>query len=90
MTQTSDNTNHYHHVRLDSAGRLLIPVSLRRKLHIQEGDTVLLTEDEAGVKIRTLIAVVRNSQDYFKQFIPPGVSLVDELLKDRRDEASRE
>lgn len=79
-----------YHVKLDSAGRVLIPARLRQKLHVREGDTLVFTEDQAGAHLQTLAEVIKQSQDYFAQFAGPGVSLVDELLQDRRDEAARE
>lgn len=79
-----------HRVRLDPAGRMLIPARLRQRLNVKEGDTLLLTESESGLRIQTLAEVVKETQDYVRQFIPAGVSLVDELLQERRDEAARD
>jgi hypothetical protein len=33
---------------------------------------------------------MRRAQELVRSFIPPGVSLVDELIADRRAEAARE
>ena len=89
--QTEQNTPHqHHHVRLDSAGRVVIPAELRRRWHLDKGDTLLLVEEPSGVRMQTMKQVVQESQAYFRQFIPAGVSLVDELIAERRAEAARE
>ena len=80
----------HHRVRLDKAGRIVIPAGLRRHWHLKTGDTLLLTEEASGATLRTLDNVIKETGAYFKRFIPAGVSLVDELLADRRDEAARE
>lgn len=80
----------HHHVRLDSAGRIVIPAELRKRWHVDRGDTLILTENPSGVQLRTMAEVVQETQDYFREFIPAGMSLVDELHADRRLEASRE
>ena len=40
--------------------------------------------------MRPLDAVIREVQAYFADVAPPGVSLSEELLRDRREEAQRE
>lgn len=37
-----------------------------------------------------LINVVQKAQEYFKSVVPEGVSLIDELLAERKEEAKRE
>ena len=89
--QPSPHTGHVvHHVRLDAAGRVVIPAELRRRWNVDKGDTLLLTEDASGVRLQTMDEVIRQIQEHFSQLIPPGVSLVDELLADRRAEAARD
>lgn len=51
---------------------------------------LVVEEDERGVRLKTLDDAVREAQEYFQQVIPKNVSLVDELIEDRRQEAARE
>ena len=78
-----------HHLRVDAAGRVVIPADLRRRWHVGQGGTLVLTEDEHGVRLKSLEDVVRDSQDYFLKFTD-GASLVDELLAERRTEVERD
>ncbi len=43
-----------------------------------------------GIEIKTLDEVIREAQELCARYVKPGVSLVDELLRERREEAARE
>jgi AbrB family looped-hinge helix DNA binding protein len=79
-----------YHVRVDSAGRVLIPATSRQRLGIGQGDEVLLEVDDRGIHITTAAQALKDAQDYLAQFKKPGESVVDELIRERREEASRE
>lgn len=89
MQQETGQPNH-HHVRLDSSGRIRLPVSLREKLGIEHGDPVVVIEDDHQFRIETATDSLRKAQNYFSSFVPEGVSLADDLISERRDEAARE
>jgi hypothetical protein len=46
--------------------------------------------EEGEIKLLTPQAAMRRAQAIVRQFVPEGVSLVDELIADRRREAARE
>jgi AbrB family looped-hinge helix DNA binding protein len=78
-------------VRLGPDGRVVIPAALREALGLKEGEPLLAEIGGDGeVHLLTRKAAVRRSQAFVRQFIPEGVSLVDELLEERRREAARE
>ena len=70
-------------------GRIVIPAEIRRELALKEGDELialveqgellLLTRDQLWARLRAAFANV-----------PAGVSLADELVAERREEARRE
>ena len=77
-------------VRLGPDGRVVIPATMREALALKEGD-VLFARLEAGeIKLLTPQAAMRRAQAIVRPFVPEGVSLVDELIADRRREAARE
>lgn len=90
MHESTTHVSAKHHLRLDAAGRIVIPAELRRRWRVEPGDTLLLTEDDTGVRLRTLNEVIRETQKYFRSHIPEGTSLVDELLAQRRADADHE
>jgi AbrB family looped-hinge helix DNA binding protein len=70
-------------------GRLVVPAPLRRQLGIETGDVLVArAEDDCLVLERrdAILARVRRRL----AVVPADVSLVDELIAERREEASRE
>ena len=76
--------------RLVSGGRLQIPARVRRELGLKDGDTVLIEAVEGELRVRPYRAAVARAQQIVRKYIPEGVSLSDELIADRREEAERE
>lgn len=76
--------------RLDSSGRIVLPREVRERMSLKFGDGVLLIDDSNGVRLETPEQSLREAQSYFKSLVEPGVSVVDELLRERREEAARE
>lgn len=79
-----------HHIRVDSSGRIRLPIELREKLGVSNGDCVVVFEHEDEVRLETAARALARAQDYFPSFVPEGVSLVDDLLKERHAEARDE
>lgn len=75
---------------LGSRGRLVIPASLRERVGWKEGDRmILIVDEENNVRLVSSADVARQTRGMFAH-IAPGVSLVDELIADRRAEAAAE
>jgi AbrB family looped-hinge helix DNA binding protein len=77
-------------LRLGPDGRVLIPAAFREALGLSEGDTLIASLNDGELNLLTRGAAVRRAQAIVRQFVPEGVSLVDELIKDRRREVERE
>lgn len=71
-----------------SAGRVVLPSELRKAFGIEDGAEVVFSRTEHGIEIRTLDEAIRQAQALCAKYIPPGVSLVDELREDRRRDAA--
>jgi AbrB family looped-hinge helix DNA binding protein len=82
--------NTVEHVKLNDDGRIVIPAAARRELGLKSGDTLILESDGTSLLIRTAEAVLEETQTYFRQFVTPGESVVDELIAERRAEAAHE
>ena len=78
------------HTKLGEGRRVAIPAELCQRYGIEPGDPVVLEPSDSGIVMRPLDAVIREVQAYFADAAPPGVSLSEELLRDRREEAERE
>ena len=76
--------------RVTQGGRIVIPADMRKRLGIEIGETVNIEENEDSFKVTTSRAALRRIQNSFKGLVPEGVSIVDELIADRRREAENE
>jgi AbrB family looped-hinge helix DNA binding protein len=85
-----DREHESYRARVDSAGRVLIPASSRQRLGIGQGDEVLVEVDDRGIRITTTAQALKEAQEYFATIKKPGESIVDELIRERREEAARE
>ena len=82
--------NQPYRVRVAAGGRIVIPAEVRQELGVKEGDELILSPSECGYRMSTVEQVVREAQAYFRQFKRPGVSVVDEFIEERRQEAAKE
>jgi AbrB family looped-hinge helix DNA binding protein len=78
------------HAKLDSAGRLLVPAELRESLGLKPGGSVVLEVQDGVLRIVSQRQVMREAQAVLRRYVPAGVSLVDELIAERRREAAKE
>jgi bifunctional DNA-binding transcriptional regulator/antitoxin component of YhaV-PrlF toxin-antitoxin module len=77
-------------VRLGPQGRLVVPVDLRRELSLDEGSELTIRSDGHRLILEPRTEVLRRLRSRFKRPTDAGVSLADELLADRREEARRD
>ena len=78
------------HTKLDSAGRLLVPSELRESLDLKPGTNVVLHVENGELHIVSQREVMRKAQALLRRYVPEGVSLVDELIAERRRETAKE
>lgn len=77
--------NTAHAVKMGDRGRLVVPADLRQRQHWDQGTPLIFVETADGVLVATreqMKARVR------KQLA--GTSLVEELTRDRREQAAKE
>lgn len=76
--------------KLTEGGRVVIPVELRKKLGMEIGDNLSIELRGDSLQITTGHAALRRIQKLVRKHVPAGVSLVDELIAERREEARNE
>lgn len=76
-------------VTLDAEGNMVIPAEQRRALGLEAGQRVTLRLDMQPQHANTAAAIER-IQQLVRRHVPAGVSLVDELLAERRAEVNYE
>lgn len=76
-------------VKVGPKGRVVVPASIRRELGVEEGTELLARVEGDGIVLEPRTAAIRRIQELFAH-VPRDVSLVDELIAERREEARRE
>lgn len=76
--------------RVNENGRVVIPASYRKALGIKTGDKVILRMEDDELRITTIQRRIERAQRVVRKYVKPGVSLVDELIAERREAAERE
>jgi bifunctional DNA-binding transcriptional regulator/antitoxin component of YhaV-PrlF toxin-antitoxin module len=71
-------------------GRLVVPTELRRKIGLSQGGALVARIDNGALILEPLDQVIADIQREVARYVPPGVSLVDELIAERRAEATDE
>ncbi|BCM87718.1 AbrB/MazE/SpoVT family DNA-binding domain-containing protein [Methylobacterium indicum] len=79
-----------HSATIHEGGKMVVPADLLRELGLQDGDTVALDVVEGMLRVRSRDAVIAEIQALARGFVPEGVSVVDQLIAERRGEAARE
>lgn len=77
-------------MKMSEGGRVVVPAEIRRALGVQDGDTVLWELGEGEAHLTTRREQLRRAQALVRDYVPEGVSLVDELIAERRAEAGRD
>lgn len=76
--------------KVTDGGRIVIPSKIRQALGIEIGDSVTLSLENDQLKIISSNAALERLQKIFRSRVPEGVSIVDELIRERREEAAKE
>jgi AbrB family looped-hinge helix DNA binding protein len=76
--------------RINENGRVVIPAAFRKAMGIDAGDEVVLRIEDDELRISTLKRRIERAQRLVRQHVKPGISLVDELIAERREAAKRE
>ena len=88
---TIDMAHREQQVVVGDRGRLVLPSAVRAALGITRGTRMLLsTETDGSLRLRPYRAVAEESRGLLAGLTPAGTSLVDELLAERRAEATLE
>jgi antitoxin component of MazEF toxin-antitoxin module len=77
-------------IRVAADGSVVVPAKVVEAVDLRPGSSVFLRVQDGEIHLLTRAAVARRVQALVREFVPEGVSLVDELIADRRREAEAE
>lgn len=76
-------------MRVSAGRRVVLPAEACKRLGINVGDTAIVDVSEGKVHLHSFATMLAEFRALLAGKIPPGVSVVDELLAERRAEARR-
>lgn len=83
----------YVRLKIDSAGRIVIPAEMRAAMLVKPGDTVTARVEDGEFRIVSPDVALKRVQAFARRWKaehPDEPSAVDELIAERREEARRE
>ena len=72
------------------AGRITIPIEVRKQFQIAEGDILTIRQEDGELKIITAQQALAHARDLVKPYLQSSESSVDNFIKSRREEGKRE
>lgn len=76
-------------VVLGERGRIVLPAEVRQRLDVQPGDRLILIVENKEARLVSAREQISRIAGCLRD-LGPGVSMVDELIAERRAEAARE
>lgn len=77
-------------IYVGAGGRVVIPAAFRAALDLKEGDRLMAFLVDGQIQLLTPTMGIRRAQRLVAETVPAGVSLVDDLIAERRREAAAE
>ena len=76
-------------VRIGPQGRLVVPAPIRKALDLKPGDTLTARVEEERLVLEKREHILARLKARFGK-VPKGVSMVEELISERRSDLQRE
>ena len=74
-----------------SNGRLVIPAAMRTEIGLAEGGKLVPRVENGVVVLEPIDIAIRRAKDMVRAYLPKsGMSLVDEVIAERHEDAARE
>jgi bifunctional DNA-binding transcriptional regulator/antitoxin component of YhaV-PrlF toxin-antitoxin module len=78
-------------IRVQTDGSVVIPSTVLAEAGFGIGDRVLsFVKGEGEIHLLSRRTAIRHAQELVRKYVPEGISLVDELIAERRSEAEKE
>ena len=71
-------------------GRIVLPVAIRRAANIKPREVLTVRVDDEGIHLQTRRQAIKRAQAVVRKYTKNRKGLVDEFLRERREETARE
>ena len=75
--------------KIGEGGRIVVPARYRKVLGLETGDQVMLVLGEGEVRLFSPARAAERARALVRRYVPKDKSLANELLAERREEATR-
>jgi AbrB family looped-hinge helix DNA binding protein len=72
------------------AGRITIPIEVRKQFQIAEGDILTIRQEDGELKIITAQQALAHARNLVQPYLQSPESSVDNFIESRREEGKRE
>ncbi len=76
--------------RMSKEGRVLIPVELRKALGLKPDEPLNIYAVDGELRIVSRMQGIRRAQAIMAKYKKPGENMVDDFIREKREEAARE
>ncbi|MER8827577.1 AbrB/MazE/SpoVT family DNA-binding domain-containing protein [Mesorhizobium sp. M0938] len=76
-------------IKLGEGGRFVIPAAMREEMGVRPGEDLILHVENGELRVRSWLQNLRRVQAELSALKKPEESVVDEFLKERREEQRR-
>ena len=77
-------------VRVDPAGRIVLPATIRNALGIHNGDVLVMSIHDRSVRLHTVDAALERVRAIARRRRATGSNVVDQFIAERRAETATE
>ena len=77
-------------VRVDAAGRIVLPATIRKALEIHNGDVLLISVNDRSVRLHTVDVALERVRAIARRKSALDSNMVDRFIAERRTEAATE
>ena len=77
-------------VILGQSGRIVLPASIRKQFGMEPGERLTVISENGEIRILSRKMALESIRAEVLKCVRPGISLADELVRERRDEVRRE
>ena len=77
-------------VCVDSAGRIVLPATIRKALGIHNGDVLVISVNDRSVRLHTIDAALERVRTIARRKRATDSNMVDQFIAERRTEAATE
>jgi AbrB family looped-hinge helix DNA binding protein len=77
-------------IKIGEEGRIVLPLDWRKAVHARPGDELVIRVNDDGLTVSTVQQSIQRFQKLVALHIPPEIDLVDELIRERREDADDE